>query len=134
MPDTEVTGWVGWGWFAAIVIMVAGVFDALYGLIAILMPGSAYFVAVEGDLFLFDVAGWGWWHLITGVLLILVAVALLAGATWARVVAIILVGLNALGQLFLLPVQPWWSLIVLTLDVLVIYALTVHGRELARAD
>jgi uncharacterized membrane protein len=130
MTDTQVTGWVGWGWFAAIVVLIAGVFDALYGLIAVLLPGSAYFVAVEGDLFLFDVAGWGWWHLITGILLILVGFALIAGATWARVIAVILVGLNALGQLFLLPVQPWWSLIVLTLDVLVIYALTVHGREL----
>ena len=45
-------------------------------------------------------------------------------------VAIILVIINAIGQLFLLPVQPWWSLIVLTLDFLVIYALTVHGDEL----
>jgi hypothetical protein len=133
MVDREVTGWVGWGWFAAIVVIIAGVFDALYGLIAVLLPGSAYFVAVEGDLFLFDVAGWGWWHLITGILLILVGFALIAGTTWARVVAIILVALNALGQLFLLPVQPWWSLIVLTLDILVIYALTVHGREM-KAD
>jgi hypothetical protein len=46
------------------------------------------------------------------------------------VIAVILVMLNAIGQLVLLPVQPWWSLIVLTLDVLVIYARTVHGREL----
>ena len=46
----------------------------------------------------------------------------------------ILVALNAIGQLFLLPVQPWWSLIVLTLDILVIYALTVHGRELKVAS
>ena len=130
MSDTEVTGWVGWGWFAAIVVLIAGVFDAIYGLIAVLAPGSAYFVAVEGDLALFNLQGWGWWHIITGVLLILTAIALFAGATWARVVAVILVGLNAIGQLFLLPVQPWWSLIVLTLDILVIYALTVHGREL----
>jgi hypothetical protein len=134
MSDTQVTGWVGWGWFAAIVVLIAGVFDAIYGLIAVLAPGSAYFVAVEGDLALFNLQGWGWWHIITGVLLVLTAIALFAGATWARVVAVILVGLNALGQLFLLPVQPWWSLIVLTLDILVIYALTVHGRELEVAS
>ena len=134
MSDTEVTGWVGWGWFAAFVLLIAGVFDAIKGFVAILMPGSAYFVAVDGDLFLFDVAGWGWWHLIIGIALILVAAALFAGQTWARVVAVILVVVNAIGQLFLIPVQPWWALIVLTLDELVIYALTVHGRELkARA-
>lgn len=133
MSETQVTGWVGWGWFAAIVVLVAGIFDAIYGLIAILAPGSAYFAVVEGELALFNLQGWGWWHVITGALLILVAFALFAGATWARVVAVILVALNAIGQLFLLPVQPWWSLIVLTLDILVIYALTVHGRELKAA-
>jgi hypothetical protein len=78
----------------------------------------------------FDVQNWGWWHLIIGILMVLVAAALFVGQTWARVIAVILVMLNAIGQLVLLPVQPWWSLIVLTLDVLVIYARTVHGREL----
>ena len=42
----------------------------------------------------------------------------------------ILVVLNAIGQLFLLPVAPWWAIIVLTIDILIIYALIVHGREL----
>jgi len=134
MSDTQSTGWVGWGWFAAIMIIIAGVFDALYGLVAILMPGSAYFVSTEGGLFLFDVSGWGWWHLISGVALILVGLALIAGTTWARVVAIILVAFNGLSQLALLPVQPWWSFIVLALDIFVLYALTVHGKELKSAS
>ena len=50
--------------------------------------------------------------------------------TWARVVAVILASLNAVGHIFLLPTQPWWSLLVIALDVFVIYALTVHGKEL----
>lgn len=133
MSETASSGWVGWGWFAAIIIIIAGVFDALYGLVAILMPQSSYFLVTEGGLFLFDVSGWGWWHLILGVALVLVGLALITGATWARVVAIILVAFNGVSQLALLPVQPWWSLIVLTLDILVLYALTVHGRELKSA-
>lgn len=132
MSDTETTGWVGWGYFAAIMLLVAGIFDAIYGLMAIIGPDSAYFVTNEG-LFLMNVAGWGWWHLLIGIVLILASLALFAGATWARVVAIILAIVNAIGQLFLLPAQPWWSLIVIVLDILVIYALTVHGRELKRA-
>lgn len=132
MSDTETTGWVGWGYFAAIMLLVAGIFDAIYGLMAVIGPDSAYFVTNEG-LFLMDVAGWGWWHLIIGIVLILASLALFAGATWARVVAIILAIVNAIGQLFLLPAQPWWSLIVIVLDILVIYALTVHGRELRKA-
>lgn len=130
MSDTQVTGWVGWGVFAAIVLIIAGGFDVLYGFIALAMPDSAYLTTPAGALFIFDVQGWGWWHVISGALLIVIGAALFSGATWARIAAVILVIFNAIGQLFLLPVQPWWSLIVLTLDILVIYALTVHGREL----
>jgi len=130
MSDSQVTGWVGWGVFASVLLLIAAIIEVLYGLAAIIGPNSAYFVAPDGDLFLFDVNGWGWWHVFIGVLLAVTALALFAGATWARVIAIILVSLNAIGQLALLPVQPWWSLIVLAIDVFVIYALTVHGREL----
>ncbi|GAA1767708.1 DUF7144 family membrane protein [Agromyces humatus] len=132
MSDTQVTGWVGWGWFAGIVLLIAGIFDAIRGFIALLQPDSAYFV-VNGNLFLLDVQGWGWWHLIIGVLLILVAIALFTGATWARVIAIILAAVSAISQLALLPAQPWWSLIVIILDIFVIYALTVHGKEMKAA-
>lgn len=129
MTDTTVTGWAGWGVFAAVMLLIAGVFDLIFGISALIGPNEAYFLSSEG-LFQVNVAGWGWWHIISGALLILVAIALFTGATWARVVAIILVALNALGQLSLLSVQPWWSLIILAIDILVIYALTVHGREL----
>lgn len=122
--------WAGWGTFAAILLIIAGVFDLLFGLAAVIGPDSAYLLSPEGDLFLFDVAGWGWWHIISGILLLITAFALLAGATWARVVAVVLVVLNAIGQFALLPVQPWLSLAVLAIDVLVVYALTVHGREM----
>ena len=127
--DTTVTGWVGWGVFAAVVLLIAGVIDLFHGLQAVIGPDTAYFVG-EAGLFSLDIQAWGWWHLISGVLLILVGIALLSGATWARVIAIILVALNAIGQLTLIAAQPWLSIAVLALDVLVIYALTVHGREL----
>jgi len=127
--DTEVTGWVGWGVFAAVILIIAGIIDAIHGITAIFGTDTIYVIG-ETALFSLDVQAWGWWHLILGILLVLVGIALLGGATWARVVAIVLVSLNAIGQLTLLTAQPWWSIIVLTLDVLVIYALTVHGREL----
>jgi len=126
---TERTGWAGWGVFAAVILIVSGVFSGLQGLVALIGP-DAYFAVVDGSLFLFDVQGWGWWNLIIGVLLLLTGLALLAGQTWARVVAIILAVLSAVGQLMLISVQPWWALAIIAVDVLVIYALTVHGREL----
>ena len=118
-----------WGVFAAVVLLIAGVIDLFHGLQALIGPDTAYFVG-EAGLFSLDIQAWGWWHLIAGVLLILVGIALLGGAKWARVIAIILVALNAIGQLTLIAAQPWLSIAVLALDVLVIYALTVHGREL----
>jgi hypothetical protein len=123
------SAWVGWGVFAGVIILVNGIFSVLQALVALIGPNE-YYVVAHGSLFLFDVTGWGWWNLIFGVLLILTAAALLAGATWARIVAIILAILSAIGQLMLIPAQPWWSLIVIALDVWVIYVLTAHGAAL----
>ncbi len=134
MADAQVrTGWAGWGVFAGVVMIIAGAFDALLGLVAILMPASTYFLATDEAVLLFDVAGWGWWHLIIGAALVVVGIFVLRGAAWARVIAVILVAINAISQLALLGVQPWWSLIVIALDIVVIYALTVHGKELAHS-
>ncbi|WP_314505985.1 hypothetical protein [uncultured Microbacterium sp.] len=130
MTDTTVTRWTGWGVFAGVLLMIAGFLDLFFGIAAVIGPDTAYVASPEGPLFILDIAGWGWWHIISGALLIVTALALFSGATWARVVAIILVALNAVGQFALLPTQPWLSLAILAVDVLIIYALTVHGREL----
>lgn len=126
---TTKTGWTGWVVFAGVILITVGIFSAVQGLVALIGP-SSYYVVTEGGLWLLDVTGWGWWNLIIGVLLVLVGGALLSGQTWARVIAIILVILNAVGALLLIPAQPWWSMIVIAIDVLVLYALIVHGREL----
>lgn len=123
------TRWTGWVVFAGVILIIAGVFSVIQGLVAVIGPNS-YYVVADGSLWLFDVAGWGWWNLIVGALLVLAALALLAGQTWARIVAVILVILNAIGQLLLVPAQPWWSFILIAIDVLIVYALIVHGREL----
>ena len=129
MTDTTVTGWTGWGVFASVLLLIAGIFDLIFGLAAVIGPNTTLVLAEEG-LFAVDVAAWGWWHIIAGIALIVLSFFLYRGATWARVVAIILVILNAVGQLTLIDVQPWWSLAILAVDILVLYALTVHGREL----
>ena len=129
MTDTTVTGWTGWGVFASVLLLIAGIFDLIFGIAAIIGPNTTVVVSDSG-LFAVDVAAWGWWHIISGLALVLTSFFLYRGATWARVVAIILVILNAVGQLTLIDVQPWWSLAILAVDILVLYALTVHGLEL----
>jgi hypothetical protein len=129
MSTVRTTGWVGWGRFAGVIILVSGIFSGLQGLVALIGPNT-YYVAAGGSLFLFDVTGWGWWNLIVGILLILTALALFAGATWARVIAIVLAVVSAVIQLLLIPAQPWWAMIVIAIDLLIIYALTAHGQEM----
>ena len=65
-----------------------------------------------------------------GILLLLVGLSLFRGATWARVIAIFLVAINLVAQFTWVGVYPWWSLIMIALDILVLYAVTIHGGEL----
>lgn len=123
------TGWVGWARFAAVILIISGIFSGIQGLVALIGPNT-YYVVSGGDLFLFDVAGWGWWNLILGVALLLTGLALFTGALWARVVAVVIAVLSAVVQLLLVPAQPWWSFIVIAMDVLIIYAVVAHGEEL----
>ena len=123
------TGWVGWARFAAVILIISGIFSGIQGLVALIGPNT-YYVVSGGDLFLFDVAGWGWWNLILGVALLLTGLALFTGALWARVVAVVIAVLSAVVQLLLVPAQPWWSFIVIAMDVLIIYAVIAHGSEL----
>ena len=129
MSTVRETGWAGWVRFGAIILLVSGLFSAIQGLVALIGPNTYYAVA-NGSLFLFDVNGWGWWNLIIGVLLVLTGLALFTGATWARVLGVILAIISAIVQLMLVPAQPWWSFIVIAMDMLIIYAIIAHGEEL----
>jgi hypothetical protein len=128
----RVTGWVGWIWFAGIVMFVAGIWNFFYGLAAVLGPDKRY-VATSSNLLVFNENGWGWTHLIFGIVIAIVGLFVLTGQAWARVLAIVIVALNLITQFIWLPVQPWWSVLVIALDVFVVWALVVHGDEAERA-
>jgi hypothetical protein len=126
-PDP--TGWTGWVVFASFMMFLLGAFQAIQGLVALFDDG---FYAVSSSGLVVDVNYnvWGTIHLILGILLILSGAGVLTGNLAARTVGVILAGLSALANLVFIEAYPVWSLIIITVDVLVIYALTVHGREL----
>lgn len=124
---TRVTGWVGWIWFAGLMLVMLGTFNIIQGLAAIFTDDV--FIPTEGGAILLDLTGWGWVHFLVGLLALLAGLGLFSGATWARVFAVIVVMINAIAQLASLNFHPVWSIIVITLDVLVIWALIVHGTE-----
>jgi hypothetical protein len=127
---SDVTGWVGWIVFAAFFMIISGIFGGLQGLTALLRDQS-YFVVTEDRLLTFDYTSWGWIQLIIGILLIIVGIFLLRGSRWARVLAVIIVGLHMIAQFGFLASYPVWGIVIITLDALILYALLVHGREIS---
>jgi hypothetical protein len=122
------SGWaVGFILFAAVMMMMVGVFQALAGLIAIFK--DKFYLATPEYLFEFDVTTWGWIHLIIGILVGVAGWGLLSQQTWARVVGIALAAISALANFLFIPYYPFWSLLIIALDVFVIWALAVHGRD-----
>jgi predicted membrane metal-binding protein len=124
---TKVTGWVGWIWFAGLMLVMLGAFNIIQGFAAILTD-DVFLPTEEGGVLL-DVTGWGWTNLIIGLLLLLAGFGLFSGATWARILAVIMVMLNAVAQLASLNYHPAWGIVIIALDVVVIWALIVHGEE-----
>ncbi|SFN59994.1 DUF7144 family membrane protein [Mycetocola miduiensis] len=118
--------------FAAIILLVSGLFSVIQGLAAVIGPNTYYAVS-EGDLWLLNAQGWGWTNLILGALLIATGFGLFTETGWARVTAIILAVLSAVVQMFLVPLQPWWSFIVIAVDITIIYAVVVRTAEIREA-
>jgi hypothetical protein len=127
-PQTT-TGWVGWIVFAGVMMLVLGMFHAFQGLIA-LFQQDYYLVAANGLTVHLNYTGWGWTHLIFGIVVVAAGAALLVGQMWARVVAVVLAVLSAVVNAGFLAAYPVWSAIMIGVDILVIWALTVHGGEM----
>jgi hypothetical protein len=117
------TGWIG---FAAIMLGFAGTLAVLDGIVA--LSKSSFYVG--GAHFVFsDLRTWAWITLILGAVSILAAFAIVAGSEWGRWFGIIVAALSAIGQLAWIQAYPWWSIAIFTIDLLIIYGLTVYGGK-----
>lgn len=125
--NDQASGWVGWVYFAAFMMVFIGIFQMIMGLVALV--NKTFYVVHSNTLVAFDITTWGWIHLLLGVLILSAGIALFSGSTWARVVGVLLVSLNFIAQFAFIGVYPFWSITMLVIDVVVIYALTVHGGE-----
>ncbi len=129
----EPTGWVGWIIFAGTMLVILGIFHAIQGLVA-LFNDSVYLVGPKGLVINVDYTVWGWVHLLGGILVVLAGVALFAGKMWARILAVIVAVVSAVINVVFLPAYPIWSTMMIAIDVLVIWAVTVHGSEMKSYD
>jgi hypothetical protein len=128
-PDTEVTGWAGWVAFAGIMLIMLGFFQMIEGLVALFNDGF-YLVRAEGLVVNVDYNAWGWTHLVLGAVAVAVGFGLMVGNMFARVAGIAIAMISAILNLVFISAYPVWSAIVIAIDVIVIYAIVVHGREL----
>ena len=123
---------VGWTIFASILLIMIGVFQAISGLVAIV--NDTFYVVGEVWIFQFDISTWGWIHLLIRLVLALAGFFLFRGAMWARVVGIVVASIAAIANFAWLPWYPLWSIIIITVSVFVIWALSVHGRDITQAQ
>jgi hypothetical protein len=112
--------------FAAVLLAVIGFFNLLDGIAAIanshIFIGSAHYVV--GDL-----RAWGWVMTIFGGVQLLAAFGVWAGNQLARWFAVVVVGLNAVGQMFFIPAYPFWSLMIIAVDIVALWGLCAYGSR-----
>jgi uncharacterized membrane protein len=126
--DDRRTGWTGWIRFAGVMMIIGGALNLFYGIIAAVNDEWVVFTN-RANVYL-DVSEWGWVHIVLGVVVLLSGIGVFSGNFLARTVGVIVASISLLVNFFFIPVYPLWALIVITIDVLVIWALTAHGREM----
>jgi len=129
ISEPKTTAWAGWAFFAGIMMLMVGAFQVIEALTA-LFNQNYLLVKSSGLVVHVNIATWGWVHLILGVVAVLAGFAVIAGRMWGRVIGIIMAGLSAIVNLAYIAAYPLWSITIIAVDVLVIYALAVHGGEL----
>ncbi|HEU5156654.1 MAG TPA: hypothetical protein VFU43_06620 [Streptosporangiaceae bacterium] len=117
--------------FAAVLMIISGLWAVLVGISA--LAKDKVFVIAPDYTYKIDVTGWGWIHLILGIVVAIGGLCLLLGQIWARVLVIVLAICSAIAQFLFLPYYPLWSILIIALDVFVIWAVLTGGNRRAAA-
>ena len=120
---------VGLTVFAGIMMIMLGVLQAIQGVVALF--NDDFYVVGQKWVFEFDLTTWGWIHLVVGALVAVAGFFVFQGLLWARLIGIAVAAVSIGLNFMWLPYYPMWSLLIIALDVFVIWALTVHGRDIA---
>ncbi|GEL21160.1 hypothetical protein PSU4_01140 [Pseudonocardia sulfidoxydans NBRC 16205] len=113
--------------FGGIMMIVAGAYHALSGVAAILR--DQVYLSTPNYTFEFDLTAWGWTHLILGAILVVTGIAIVQGATWGAIVGIALASLSLIANFLFLPYYPLWSILLIAIDVVIVYALVSRLRN-----
>ena len=130
--EAEPTGWVGWIIFGGITMIMLGAFQIIEGLVAV-FNDRYYLVGANNLLVHVDYTTWGWTHFGIGCAVLVIGFGVMTGSMWARIAGIAVAVVSAIVNLAFLAAYPIWGVLIIALDILVIYALAVHGREMKTA-
>jgi hypothetical protein len=128
--EPETTGWTGWISFAGVMLIIGGTLGLIFGIIAAVNDTWVVFTN-RGEVSL-DLSTWGWVHIIVGAIVVLAGFGVFTGNILARIVGVLVAVVSLIANFLWLPVYPVWSIIIITIDALVIWALTAHGGEMRR--
>ena len=122
-----VSGWSGWVGFASFMLLFTGLFHVVEGLAD--LGRNSLFIQASGNVWIFNYNKWGWINIIAGIIILSAAVSLAHGDTWGRFFAsIVLIG-SMITAVTSLPIYPIWSIIILIVDSLILYAILVQGSK-----
>ena len=125
------TGWTGWITFAGVMMILAGSLNLFYGIVAAVNDEWVVFTN-RANVYL-DISEWGWVHIIVGAVVLLSGIGLFSGNILARTIAVVVASISLVVNFFFIPVYPLWAITVIVIDLLVIWAVTAHGREMREA-
>jgi len=127
------TGWVGWIWFAAFLLILGGIFDIIHGLVAI-TRGEEYYGPDSQVAVNLGYTPWGWIPIFLGIFLIVGGLSLAKGHPYGRVIAVLAAAVSAIGNVaYLGGPDSGWAFLLIIIDLFIIWAVMVHGQE-ARSD
>jgi hypothetical protein len=115
----------GWRLFAAILLIIAGVMDILNGLWAL----DSQDTPVDAVFWDNNLEAWGWFYLIVGIIILVTGIAILRRAYWATNVGIAIGCLGAIVNIFWIFSYPLASVVLITLNLLVVYGLTTYTMD-----
>jgi hypothetical protein len=111
--------------FAAVLLMIGGVLNIIYGIAAI--SNSNFFV--HNTKYVFgDLKTWGWVTLILGVIELLAAASLFGGGGFGRWFGIFAASLVAIESLLQIPAYPFLSIAIFALSLWIIHGLVIYGE------
>lgn len=123
---------VGWISFAGILLIIGGSFAMLAGLAGIINPDA--FVVTKDSLVKVSTTTWGWWHLIVGAIVFFSGFGVFMGNVLARTIGVIAAIVSMISAFVYMPIYPVWGILIVAIDFAIIWALTVHGRDIQKAE